>query len=123
MKNLPGPAVRRVGLLTLALLASTVLAASAAHAQQRAVYRDAAAPIEQRVEDLLARMTLDEKIVQLTAIWTQKNQLFDRNGQFDPAAARLRSRGVRPRTARAGRRYQRTSPSPRAMGERRATRK
>jgi len=88
MKNLPGPAVRRVGLLTLALLASTVLAASAAHAQQRAVYRDAAAPIEQRVEDLLARMTLDEKIVQLTAIWTQKNQLLDRNGQFDPAAAR-----------------------------------
>ena len=39
---------------------------------EQPVYKDAAAPIEQRVEDLLARMTQEEKIAQITAIWTQK---------------------------------------------------
>jgi len=75
--------MKNLGLLAIALLTATTL-----HAQQRALYRDPAAPIEQRVEDLLARMTQDEKIAQLTAIWTQKNQLLDRDGRFDPAAAR-----------------------------------
>lgn len=32
-------------------------------------YKNAALPIEERVEDLLARMTLDEKIAQLHALW------------------------------------------------------
>jgi beta-glucosidase-like glycosyl hydrolase len=72
----------------LCLLAITVVTATTAHAQQRAPYRDPAAPIEQRVDDLLARMTQEEKIAQLTAIWTQKKQLFDRDGRFDAAAAR-----------------------------------
>ena len=72
----------------LALLAIALLTANTLHAQQRAPYRDPAAPVEQRVENLLARMTQDEKIAQLTAIWTQKNQLFGRDGRFDSAAAR-----------------------------------
>ena len=76
----------------LALLAIAMLTATPTHgdqrAEQRATYRDPTAPLEQRVADLLARMTQDEKIAQLTAIWTQKNQLFDRDGRFDPAAAR-----------------------------------
>ena len=33
------------------------------------VYRDAAAPLEERVADLLARMTLQEKVAQLRAVW------------------------------------------------------
>jgi len=33
------------------------------------LYRNAAAPVEERVADLLARMTLDEKIAQLHAAW------------------------------------------------------
>ena len=73
----------------LSLLAIALLTATTAPAQERANYRDPAVPIEQRVEDLLARMTQEEKIAQLTAIWTQKNQLFDRDG-------RLRSRGGAP---------------------------
>jgi len=44
----------------LALLAIALLTANTLHAQQRAPYRDPAAPVEQRVEDLLARMTQDE---------------------------------------------------------------
>jgi beta-glucosidase len=75
--------MKNVGLLAIALLAATSL-----HAQQRAPYRDPTVPIEQRVEDLLARMTQDEKIAQLTAIWTQKKQVLDSDGRFDPAAAR-----------------------------------
>lgn len=32
-------------------------------------YRDASQPIEKRTDDLLARMTLDEKIAQLQSVW------------------------------------------------------
>jgi beta-glucosidase len=32
-------------------------------------YRDPQAPIDERVEDLLARMTLDEKLAQITSTW------------------------------------------------------
>ncbi|PTS73886.1 beta-glucosidase, partial [Sphingomonas sp. HMWF008] len=54
-------------------------------AQQRPVYRDAKAPVEARVEDLLKRMTLDEKIVEITAVWDDKTKIFDAKGEFDPA--------------------------------------
>ncbi len=48
-------------------LALTVTAASSSAVQEtKAPYRDAALPIEKRVDDLLARMTLDEKIGQMT---------------------------------------------------------
>ncbi len=33
-------------------------------------YRDAALPIEARIEDLLARMTLEEKVAQLGSVWS-----------------------------------------------------
>jgi beta-glucosidase len=72
----------------LALLALALLTAATVHAQERAPYRDPSVAIDQRVEDLLARMTQAEKIAQITAIWTQKNQVLDRDGRFDPAAAR-----------------------------------
>jgi beta-glucosidase len=49
------------------------------------VYKDPRAPVEQRVDDLLARMTLEEKIAQITAVWTQKPQIFDAKGEVDPA--------------------------------------
>lgn len=38
-------------------------------AEQPALYRDATAPVAERVADLLARMTLEEKIAQLHAGW------------------------------------------------------
>ena len=75
--------MKNLGLLVIALATATTV-----HGQERAIYRDPAVPVEQRVEDLLARMTQEEKIAQITAIWTQKKQLFDRDGSFDPAAAR-----------------------------------
>jgi beta-glucosidase len=47
------------------LAAAALLLASSLFAQQPAVYKNPAAPIENRVADLLSRMTLEEKISQL----------------------------------------------------------
>ncbi|MGC1459995.1 MAG: glycoside hydrolase family 3 N-terminal domain-containing protein [Steroidobacteraceae bacterium] len=54
----------------------------------RPLYRDSSAPLEKRVEDLLGRMTLAEKIAQITCIWDRKKQFLDAQGNFDPAKAR-----------------------------------
>src|SRR5438046_1038805 len=44
---------------------------------------------ERRVEDLLARMTLEEKAAQMMCVWQQKaDKLVDANGDFDPDKAR-----------------------------------
>ena len=51
------------------------------------LYRQANAPIEQRVEDLLARMTLEEKVAQLGSVWLSKDAIMDARGRFDPAKA------------------------------------
>jgi beta-glucosidase len=61
--------------------------ASAAAPPDKALYKDPKAPLEQRVEDLLGRMTQDEKIAQITAIWTQKTQVFTSAGDFDAKKA------------------------------------
>ena len=47
------------------------------------------------MQDLLSRMTLEEKIVQITAVWTKKNELLDAKGNFNPEAAdRLYPAGI-----------------------------
>lgn len=52
------------------------------------LYRDASAPVDARVQDLLSRMTLEEKIAQITTIWAGKTGIQDDNLNFDPARAR-----------------------------------
>ncbi len=52
-----------------------------------APYRDPAAPIVERVADLLGQMTLDEKIAQLGAVWITSVVTDD---AFDEAKARVR---------------------------------
>src|SRR3546814_18415442 len=47
------------------------------------LYRQASAPVADRVEDLLARMTLEEKVAQPAVVWTGKTGIFDANDQFD----------------------------------------
>lgn len=69
--------------LPLAPVWSAPAASSAATAKP--LYKNVAAPIESRVDDLLARMTLDEKIAQITTVWTDKIKIFDDRLQLDPA--------------------------------------
>jgi beta-glucosidase-like glycosyl hydrolase len=45
------------------------------------LYRDPHAPVEERVENLLALMTLDEKLAQLSCLWSTA---FVSTGTFDP---------------------------------------
>ena len=52
-----------------------------------ALYRDANQPIERRVDDLLARMTLDEKVAQLETVWEDKAKLETPTGDFSPQRA------------------------------------
>lgn len=52
------------------------------------LYRQADAPVEARVEDLLQRMTLEEKIAQLTCLWNRKKEILTPKGDFDAARAR-----------------------------------
>jgi beta-glucosidase len=64
-----------------------------AHSQSAPAYRNAQLPVEQRVADLLSRMTLQEKIAQLQGTWqnrgqTQEPSLFvDKAGRFEPERA------------------------------------
>jgi beta-glucosidase len=71
-----------------------------AQKSQAPLYKDATKPIEKRVNDLLGRMTLDEKVAQLQSMWTlpgafgdlagtgiRSSSLFE-NGQFNPDRAK-----------------------------------
>lgn len=90
-----------IGFMRAALVAGVSLAAvnvaaiAPAAAQDIAVeramkdapYWNAALPVEQRVEDLMARMTIDEKIAQIITIWDSKGQIQGPGDVFDPAKA------------------------------------
>lgn len=55
-------------------------------------YKNPSLGVEQRVADLLGRMTLEEKVAQTQALWQKKALITDANGNFAPekAAAVLR---------------------------------
>jgi len=82
------------GFAALAVAASALtpfVAAQPAAAQTtsagKPLYKDASQPVEARVNDLLARMTLEEKVQQLVALWLNKGLIQDTKGEFDPAKA------------------------------------
>ncbi|MEA1941173.1 MAG: glycoside hydrolase family 3 N-terminal domain-containing protein [Pseudomonadota bacterium] len=72
-----------------ALLAGTVFAAPACarQAEDAPLYMDPEQPVEARVEDLLARMTLEEKVAQMIGIWQNKAEIQDAEGNFSPEQA------------------------------------
>src|SRR5262245_6336928 len=52
-------------------------------------YMDPDLPTEERVEDLLSRMTLEEKVAQMQCLWRRRaDTMFDASGRFDAAKAR-----------------------------------
>ena len=55
-------------------------------------YRDSSRPIAERVQDLMARMTLDEKIAQLGSCWVY--QLQDEKGLSNEKASALMNQGI-----------------------------
>ncbi|HXG80831.1 MAG TPA: glycoside hydrolase family 3 N-terminal domain-containing protein [Sphingomicrobium sp.] len=63
------------------------IAASSAAQDRQPIYKDASQPVERRVEDLLARMTLEEKAAQLVTIWEHKDKIQADDGAFSPAEA------------------------------------
>src|SRR5690349_8329547 len=62
--NLRGKGI--VALVSVGALAASMISGGQAVATPPALYRDASQPVERRVADLLGRMTLDEKIGQMT---------------------------------------------------------
>ena len=51
------------------------------------LYMDSTRPIDARVDDLLRRMTLDEKVAQLETVWEHKDKIQTPDGTFSPADA------------------------------------
>jgi beta-glucosidase len=76
-------------LLALVLPAS-ILCIQRAQAQQTGTprYKDASLPIQDRVADLLPRMTLEEKVYQLTGGWDRQVSVIDPTGTFTDETAR-----------------------------------
>ena len=68
-------------------LCLAVCVAQSGSADDAPLYKNPAAPVSARVEDLLGRMTLEEKVAQLEAVWQGKVAIFDDKLQFDPAKA------------------------------------
>jgi len=74
--------------LTTTLFTATAALAAARPGHDQPLYKNPDAPIEQRVEDLLARMTLEEKIAQITTVWNRKQEVLTPSGDFDAARAK-----------------------------------
>ncbi|HXS22438.1 MAG TPA: glycoside hydrolase family 3 N-terminal domain-containing protein [Steroidobacteraceae bacterium] len=77
---------RRGGVL-VAAAALLLVASFGSFAADKPLYKDPHAPVDARVDDLLSRMTLPEKIVQISCIWQRKGDVEDAKGNFDPAKA------------------------------------
>jgi len=74
-----------VGTCGIAMAAAQT--ASSARQSATALYKDPSASVEARVEDLLKRMTLEEKAAQLVTLWEQKAKVQTDAGVFSPEEA------------------------------------
>ena len=76
---------RHVGASLIAI--SAAIAAHPAHAQGRPLYKDPKAPTEARIDDLMGRMTLEEKSAQLVGVWLKKETIQTADAEFSPQKA------------------------------------
>lgn len=69
--------------LILLLLPSVLMVSSnlCAKNEEKMLYKDAKAPIEERIEDLLSRMTLKEKVMQLNQYTLGRNNIENNKGE------------------------------------------
>jgi beta-xylosidase len=70
-----------------AVVAGGVPRASGASSSDKPPYLDPSLPAEDRVNDLLGRMTLEEKVAQTHALWKRKRLIEDEHGNFSPEKA------------------------------------
>ena len=56
---------------------------------ESAAYRDADLSVNRRIDDLLARMTVEEKVAQVTAVWSDKRRMDNDDFSFNADSARL----------------------------------
>ena len=52
-----------------------------------AIYKDASQPVADRIADLIGRMTTEEKVAQITAVWADKHKMETEAYDFDPTNA------------------------------------
>jgi len=76
-----------LGAAAAAPLGGSAWAQTNARPGPTALYRDPRQPVAARVDDLLQRMTLDEKVAQMVGIWEKKGDIQAPNGDFDPDKA------------------------------------
>jgi beta-glucosidase len=77
-------ATRRAILILAAAIGGALAGApmTLAQAPTQPLYKDASQPVERRIDDLLARMTLEEKVAQLVSVWEHKDRIQTPAGQF-----------------------------------------
>jgi beta-glucosidase len=77
--------MKRAAIMRLAAFVGMAAATHAAAAPAiNPIYKNPRAPLQARVEDLLSRMTLEEKVAQMQSIWEAKSEVFDAKLEFDP---------------------------------------
>lgn len=81
MKKNPSKLILSVAIGLVSASLSVFTWADAAVAKD-ALYKDAKQPTDARVKDLLARMTLEEKVAQLTTVWEKRKLLETDGGEF-----------------------------------------
>src|SRR5215203_2529966 len=87
--------VRALALLCMALVLSIAVPRTAGTQGQSPDYKNPRLPVERRVADLLARMTLEEKVAQLVCLWGERPRMGPPTdstrygGDFSPEKARL----------------------------------
>src|SRR3954470_23927054 len=82
-----GVAVRRWPIVAAMIMGLATAGSTNAQPQAQPLYKDARQPVARRVEDLLSRMTLDEKVAQLLTVWEQKGKIQTADGHFSPERA------------------------------------
>jgi beta-glucosidase len=75
-------------LILASLTVGWILGACTGLPEGSPIYRDASQPVDRRVEDLLGRMSLEEKVAQVLCLWSDKNKLLDDEGRFVSEQAR-----------------------------------
>jgi beta-glucosidase len=80
--------VRFTHWIIVAAISMGLIGAHARSAElQMPLYKDPRQPVAKRVDDLLARMTLEEKVAQLETVWDSKAKLQTADGTFSPELA------------------------------------